>query len=350
MQSPLSVLRGVRKARLAEKKGTAYCEHLPFRLVVETSSVCNLRCPMCPASQPAKFARRLMKFSTFKRVIDEAASFVNEIDLSHRGEPLLNERLPAMIAYADDKRVSTHFSTNATRLTEELALRLIQSGLSSVTFSVDGLDSDAYERVRVGARYGEVMSNVINFLKMKRRLRSRTPATSVEVLDLPEAPVDEEKATRFLKNFRSLPPVRLVIASPHTWGGAVELNPGRERVPSSRISYGGCPNIWNTMVILADGCVALCPQDWYNDNPVGNIHASTLKEMWNGWTLTFVRQLLADRQHHQIELCSQCQLLSRARSRRPSAAKGGAWVADRIVRFGRSRSYLVDMRGFVRRF
>lgn len=350
MQSPLNVLRGVRRARRAEKKGTAHCQHLPFRLVVETSSVCNLRCPMCPASQPTKFTRGVMKFSTFKRVIDEAASFVNEIDLSHRGEPLLNGRLPAMIAYAHEKRISTHLSTNATRLTEELALRLIQPGLSSITFSVEGLESGAYESIRVGARFDEVISNIVNFLKMKRRLRSRTPATTIEVLDLPKAPVEEEKARRFLKNFRSLPPVRLVIASPHTWGGAVKLNRGSEHVQSRRLSYGGCPIIWSTMVILSDGCVALCPQDWYNDNPLGNIHHSTLEEIWNGWTLTFVRRLLADRQYHQIEVCSQCDLLWRARSPRPRTARGKAWIGDKIFRFGRSGGYLVDMRGLAQEF
>jgi len=339
----------MRKARLAEKKGTPYCNHLPFRLVVETSSVCNLRCPMCPASQPSKFTRGLMKFRTFKKVIDESASFVREIDLSHRGEPLLNGRLPTMIFYAHEKRIATHLSTNATRLTEELALRLIQSGLSSVTFSVDGLESDAYERVRVGAHLDEVVNNIIDFLKMKRRLRSQTPATAIEVLDLPDAPVGEEKARRFLRKLRSLPPARLVLRSPHTWAGAIQLNRGKEDLRAKRRSYRGCPIIWNTMVILSDGSAALCPQDWYNDNPLGNIQHSTLKEMWNGWTLTFVRRLLADRQYHQIEVCSQCDLLWREREPWARTARGKTWVRDKIVRFGRTGSYLLDVRGFSRK-
>jgi len=344
MQNPLSVFQSARKAQRARKKGMAHCKYLPFRLVVETSSVCNLRCPMCPVSLSSKFTRGKMKFSTFKKVVDESASFVSEINLSHRGEPLLNGHLPNMIAYAHEKRIATHLSTNATRLTEELALRLIQSGLSSITFSVDGLKSGAYERIRVGARFDEVMDNIVNFLKMKRRLRSRTPTTTIEALDLWEAPVDEDRARRFLRNFRSLPPVRLVIRAPHNWGGAIHLNRGSDYLASKRFIYGGCPLIWNTMLVLSDGSVALCTQDWHNDNPVGNIHDFTLREMWNGWTLTFVRQLLANRERHQIEVCSRCSLLWREGSSRLRTVGGKPPVHDRIVRLGRTRSYLVDMR------
>jgi len=258
-----------------------------------------------------------MKFDTFKRVIDQAASFVSLVDLSHRGEPLSNRNLPAMIAYADERRIATGLSSNATRLTEELALRLISSGLNSITFSVDGLERDTYERIRVGARFHEVIENIINFLKMKRRLRSRTPLTTIEALDLPDAPISEEKARRFLRNFRSLPLDSFVVKSPHTWAGSIELNQGDRTVSSTGDSYYACPFIWSTMVVLWDGSVSLCPQDWYNDNPLGSAHDSTLEEMWNGWTLTFVRQLVGSREYNQIEVCSQCDLLWRPAGSQP---------------------------------
>ena len=311
MRNPLNVLQTMRKALRARRSGAARCDYLPLHLIVETSSRCNLRCPMCPASLPMKLDGGLMKFDTFKRVIDESATFVSDIELSHRGEPLLNRHLPEMIAYADEKRIATSLSTNATHLTEELALRLIESGLRSITFSVDGLDRDAYRKARVGANFDEVLNSIVDFLRMKRRLRSRTPWTMIETLDLPDAPFVEEKGRRFLGNFRSLPLDKFVIRQPHNWAGSVELSREREPLPSKPTPYHGCPFIWDTMVVLWDGSAALCPQDWYNDNPLGNINDSSLREMWNGWTLTFVRQLLADGEYNQIEVCSQCDLLWR---------------------------------------
>ncbi len=308
MRSPLNALLSMRKARLACKAGTAGCDYLPHRLIVESSSVCDLRCPMCPVSLPVKFGPGTMKFETFRRIVAQSASFVSEIDLSHRGEPLFNEHLPRMIAYADEKRVFTTLSTNATRLTEEVALRLIQSGLRSITFSVDGLEREAYERIRVGARFDEVMENIANFLRMRKRLRSRTPLTTIEVLDLDDSPVDKKKVSRLLRNFGSLSPDRIVIRSPHTWAGTIQLNRADGGVSCRAACYRACPIIWSTMVILWDGSVALCPRDWYNDNPLGNIHDSSLEKMWNGWTITFVRGLLADGEYRQIEVCSQCDV------------------------------------------
>jgi radical SAM protein with 4Fe4S-binding SPASM domain len=311
MRSPLNVFLSVRAARGAKRAGASHCDYMPHRLIVETSSVCNLRCPMCLTSHRIEIPSGHMKLDTFQKVIDQAACHVNLVDLSHRGEPLANRSLPEMIAYADEKRVATRLSTNATVLTEELALRLISSGLDSLTFSVDGLEKETYERIRVGARFDEVVENIINFLKMKKRLRSRTPLTTIETLDLPGAPVDEEKVGRFLANFRSLPLDNFVVKRPHTWAGSVQFDRTDIRVRATLDAYQSCAFIWSTMVILWDGSVALCPQDWYNDNPLGKVHDSSLEEMWNGWTLTFVRQLLANREYNQIEVCSRCDLLWR---------------------------------------
>ncbi len=317
MRSALNILASVMRARQARKAGLAHCDYMPHRLVIETSSVCDLRCPMCPVSQPIKIPTGTMKLDTFRRVVDQAARHVSVVDLSHRGEPLSNRRLPEMIAYAADKRIATRLSTNATRLTEEVALRLISSGLDSITFSVDGLEKEAYEKTRVGARFDEVLKNILNFLELKRSLRSRAPLTTIETLDLPEAPVDEKKIRQFLRHFGELALDRFVVRRPHTWAGSVRFDQAADAVPSTHDLYVGCPFIWNTMVVLWDGSAALCPRDWYNDNPLGNVHESSLEEMWNGWTLTFVRQLLGNREHHQIEVCSQCDLLWQPASTAP---------------------------------
>jgi radical SAM protein with 4Fe4S-binding SPASM domain len=321
MRSPLNIFLSVRKARQAQKAGIARCEHLPHRLIVETSSLCDLRCPMCLVSGPIRLPSGNMKLDLFKQIIDQSASFVCEIDLSHRGEPLSNPNLVPMIAYATEKRIATCLSTNATRLTEELSLRLIQSGLRSIIFPVDGLDRESYERVRVGARFDEVVENIVAFLRIKRGLRAKYPACTIEALDLPDAPIDENRAARFLRGFRSLPLDGFVVRKPRNWAGAIHLGEKPDASPVSRNSYYGCPYIWNTMVVLWDGSVALCPQDWYNDNPLGNVPDSTLEGMWNGWTLTFVRQLLANREYNQIEVCSQCDLLWRP----PETRTLGIW-------------------------
>jgi hypothetical protein len=93
------------------------------------------------------------------------------------------------------------------------------------------------------------------------------------------------------------------------------------------------------MVILWDGSVTLCPQDWYNDNPLGSVHDSTLEGMWNGWTLTFVRRLLANREYNQIEVCSQCHLLWQPPAKKTLGVGGPKTLRSCISRWDLPRRF-----------
>lgn len=94
---------------------------MPIRAWIETSSVCNLRCIMCPNKSLSAADKGLMRFDLFRKVIDELKGSVRDVYLHHRGEPLLNPDLFRMIAYAEAAGVRTRFHTNGTLLTEEKA-------------------------------------------------------------------------------------------------------------------------------------------------------------------------------------------------------------------------------------
>jgi MoaA/NifB/PqqE/SkfB family radical SAM enzyme len=93
---------------------------LPIRLWVEPNPYCNLKCPMCPQSDPkiteVTKGKAYMDFDLYKKIIDEAAGHVYDINLAHRGESLFHKNLPQMIRYAADKGIKTRLHTNATIL------------------------------------------------------------------------------------------------------------------------------------------------------------------------------------------------------------------------------------------
>ena len=64
---------------------------LPVRLWIEPTPYCNLTCPMCPQSDPRindiTKGKTLMDFDLYKKIIDEAAGHVYDINLAHRGDP-----------------------------------------------------------------------------------------------------------------------------------------------------------------------------------------------------------------------------------------------------------------------
>ena len=123
--------------------------YLPTRLWVEPTSVCNLRCVMCPNKDLSKDQKGFMDFALFRKIVDEVKDFAFDVHLLHRGESLLHPEFFEMVRYAHDAGLVTRFHTNGTLLDEDKARRLIASGLDQFAFSVDGFDAETYEKTRV---------------------------------------------------------------------------------------------------------------------------------------------------------------------------------------------------------
>ncbi len=92
--------------------------YLPVRLWVETTSVCNLRCVMCPNKDLMKDEKGFMDLALFRKVIDEARRFVFDVNLIHRGEGLLHPEFPGMVSTRTrpaSRRSSTRTRRSSTR-------------------------------------------------------------------------------------------------------------------------------------------------------------------------------------------------------------------------------------------
>ena len=133
----------------------------PIHLDIESTGVCNLRCPFCATTTKTwgPDAPGYMKLETFQRIIDEgAAEGLCSIKLSFRGEPTLHSQLAEMVAYAKQKGIlDVYFNTNATLLTEALVHQLIDAGLDRISISFEGITKEAYEAYRAGAKYDKVI-------------------------------------------------------------------------------------------------------------------------------------------------------------------------------------------------
>ena len=80
------------KIFLGYKRKKLVLNTMPIRLWVESSLACNLKCVMCPNKEIPQPNKGIMDFELFKKIIDEAKDFVNDIFIHHRGEPMLNPR------------------------------------------------------------------------------------------------------------------------------------------------------------------------------------------------------------------------------------------------------------------
>lgn len=284
-------------------KKSSKLPYAPVRLWVELTSLCNYRCIMCPNKDMDKEAHGYMDFALYKKIIDEAADFAFDINLAHRGESLLHPQIVDAILYAKSKRLFTRLHTNGSLLTEELAHKILESGLDRLSFSFDGFDKDTYERTRVGGNFEKTLQNIIRFLEIKKKKKSKTPNTSIEVIYF-EADNYLQTKKEFEAKFKGLPLDSFVIKDLHNWAG--ETTKG-----NTSKDYSTCTFPWNALVVFWDGNVLPCSQDFFGRNILGNVKESSLIDIWNNARTAQLREKLSKKDIRDLKACRECDRVRR---------------------------------------
>jgi pyruvate-formate lyase-activating enzyme len=227
------------KILLDYRKGREVAATLPIRLWIESSARCNLRCTMCPNKDMHPDVKGNMSLDLFKTIIDQAAPFVHDIYLHHRGEPLLNPALFDMIRYANAKGIPTRFHCNGTLLSADKAEKLLDAAPSLISFSIDGFEKEPYELVRVGATFEKTLDNVFLFLDKRRARGLRKPYVVVEKIlfaDQKESPESRARIAELSQRFRDAGVDEVVEKAEYEWAEASvpETACARRQFPSAR--------------------------------------------------------------------------------------------------------------------
>lgn len=298
----LSCLINYEKAFLNYKLKRTVCSHYPLMIWIEPTSYCNVRCIMCPNPKLDSGQTGHMPMERFKKIVDSVTPYVSSVSICHRGEPLMQKNLCEMIEYCSNSGLNTSIHTNGTMLTEDLSRRLIKSGLSIISFSFDGYIKEAYENIRVGADFEKVRNNILQFLNVKKEMNSKTPHTSIQIIDFEDLKdkISTEEKRNFINLFKGLPLDRLYIKPAHNWAGDAKSNEDnlRSNVKSSR-----CNSPWYSLVFHWDGSVYTCCLDYMGKYPLGNIDEKPWIDIWNGERM---RQLRYEMNTGKFDKCIHC--------------------------------------------
>lgn len=148
-------------------------EELRYELTVlqiEPTINCNLNCRVCEHTHNVPGA--FLKFAQFKGIIDQMPC-LRQVNLTGRGESLLNPDIYRMIAYAREKDIYTRITTNGTLLTEKNCQEIISCGLDELRISVDSAQPEKFRRIKSNVDLKEIEENIrrLNSLRRQRRLR-----------------------------------------------------------------------------------------------------------------------------------------------------------------------------------
>jgi radical SAM protein with 4Fe4S-binding SPASM domain len=285
----------------------------PLKLWIETTTRCNLSCSSCLNRKLPASRKKDMDLGLYKYIIDQAAGKVRDINLFHRGEPLLHPDIAQMVSYASKKGLKTSIHTNAALLSKELGEALIMAGLDFISFSIDTLDPDSYRRRRKGAELDKTLENIRGFLEAKKRLEGTIPKATKAAFQLMADGVEGKHDLRQYRRslhemFRDYSPYRIIYRRAHNWGGLLDMGSSG---PEILKKTGACTFPWYSLTIFPDGKVYPCPQDFMGSMPVGDLEKETLQEVFAGEPLKKLRKMFASGKIDKKLPCSGCDRISR---------------------------------------
>jgi len=255
-----------------------------YRLVsanFEVTNSCNLACTICPVNQGMQRPRSRLGLPQFEAFLERNPE-LEFVLLFQWGEPLLVRELPEMIAAAAARGIRTMITTNGVLLDEQWCGRLLDSGLTRLTMSVDG-DPVSHEEIR-GVPLAPLRAN----LGRLRRMRDeRGTAMGIDV-----SMVVNERTEACWPDVRQ------------SWSGIADRIQAipqfmvkRRQNPCREPNRGG-------LVVLSDGSVTVCCSDPEGAAVIGHIDDAPLQELLNNEKIQAFRRGHFDRNFPS--LCVDC--------------------------------------------
>ena len=310
---------------------------LPFKLKIECSSLCNLKCTMCPLSVGLKRKQGHLTFKNFKYIFDQ----VNPpyLNLTGIGEPFLNPDLFKIIKYAKERNTMVKLDTNATLLNKENSGKILGTGIDIISTSMDGVDKKSYEKIRIGAKFDLVKGNIKELVKERNRQNYPSKIHMFFVLqegniqDLPKfIRLGEELGVDYIAGS-----FVVTLGKNENKGNKIFnykedvkklIKETRELIKQARIEVGVEPLLryletetnkkfynektpcympWYSTFITWDGFVNPCDFSCDNEIVFGNVFKKPFKEIWNNKKIQdFRMKLLKNRRN--INLCRGCSV------------------------------------------
>lgn len=290
---------------------------LPFVLMVEPSSLCNLRCPLCPAGTgELRRTEALLSIDSFREVLEEVGHQIKLLLLWNQGEPFLHEGLLEMIRLAKHRGIYVKTSTNGHFInTEDQAGEIIDSGLDEIIISIDGADSETYRKYRLGGSFEKVTRGVELLASQKRERKSLTPIIDLQMLLTRDTEGRIEEMKRHARNWdadilslKTLQVTNLKQAEEFLPEDSSKrrYEKTQKGLKTKSKNHKGCRRLYYSLVINSDGKVSPCCFDKLGKYSFGELSLNgNLAGVWRGEDFKRFRIALLDNSH-AFDICKNC--------------------------------------------
>lgn len=295
----------------------------PVHLMVEPTNHCNLNCALCPVTVGLERSQGHMNLALYQKLIDEVGAYIFTLLLWDWGEPFLNPSIFDMIAYAKKQGIKVVTSTNGHLFTrDEPVDALIDSGLDTLIFAMDGVTQSTYERYRQGGSLEAVLQGIRRVVSRKRARGSSLPFINLRFIVMRhnehEIPQLKQLAKELGVDALTLKVLNPGSQDPYEGSDAekhddfLPQNPDYRRFKTRqedgrkiRLKKNPCKLLWNNPTIHWNGSISPCTYDPKEKFSLGNLEKSSFQEIWFGQPYREMRRQFKTG-WGDLPLCGEC--------------------------------------------
>lgn len=266
---------------------------LPKSVNIETFNICNGACVMCPYGQMTR-PKVKMSMELFKKIVDELHAYgVKSVTPSFYSEPFLDPDIFDRIKYLKEKKMRVKIFTNASILDNDKIEKLLDCPPDVIIASIDAVNPFTFKKIRTGLDLDIVRENIKRLAYRKKERGLKAPLiTTVFVLQ----DVNKNELGQYKRE----------------WEGVVD----KVDVNIDNMLVKGIPNfchypfpcikLFNMFIILSDGRVSLCCNDYDGKYCLGDFNKQTFEEIYFGPVAQRYRELHEGFKSGQLKICKDC--------------------------------------------
>lgn len=302
---------------ISKKEEKSFQNISPYFISIEPANYCQLHCPECPVGQSNLKKKDTSTFDEIllKQLTNELKSHLVHVILYFQGEPFLHKNIYEMIKYVHDNKIYTSTSTNAQAINNDVAEKIVKSGLDKLIISIDGTTQETYEQYRIGGSLDKALKAIEYINYWKNKLNSPTPFIEIQFLVLRTNEHQMKEMKRLCKKIKA-DKLTFKTAQLYNYENGHPLLTTKKKYARYKMGKDGkyyikknqhnrCWRLWGGAVINTNGNVLPCCFDKNADFSFGNINENTFRECWHSKKASdFRKGVLQNRK--QYDICRNC--------------------------------------------
>lgn len=277
------------------------CGNLPSEVEIELTTASPLPSSNLRPQGDVTHRAEPMTDAVFERVIRELAARDDiRVVLGGFGDPLLHPRWMEYVAACRQQGMfALAVRTYGVELPQPAIDCLLEHRVDVLNILLDAAQPETYCRSHGSDLLEQVHQNIGRLLESVRERQLARPLIVPELLKTAEAMDDIEPFYDYWINQVGT----AVIAGPShyacQWPDRAVMN----MAPPTR---SACSRLFNRCMVLSDGRITFCDQDFRGLHPVGQIPGQTLSEVWSSEYYRRVRDGHLRGNHAEMGLCQLC--------------------------------------------